>query len=790
MDAFRAQLQDALGGVYTLERELGGGGMSRVFLAEERALGRRVVIKVLAPELAAGVSAERFTREIRLTAKLQHPQIVPVHAAGTAAGLPYYVMPYVEGESLRDHLRRTGPMPIGVVVGILRDVAKALVFAHERGVVHRDIKPGNILLSGESATVADFGIGKALSASSTLGDTSDSLTGLGMAVGTPAYVAPEQAAGDGNTDHRADIYAVGVLAYEMLTGVSPFARGTPRETIAAVMSAVPAPVRVVRPEAPAWLAILIAGCMEKDPARRPQASSELVTALDGTTTPTGFAAPSARRFRRVATAAGVLGLVVLVARVARDRATGASGADTRADRSVAVLPCTNVGGDTAAEYFVDGITGELMGRLARVPGLRVTPRASVVSLRGRGLEPAEIGERLKVGTIVECTIRRLGPNVRVTADLVDVKAERTLWAGTFEGALQGVIAVQDTIARAVSSALSLRLADAVSATRTVSDTATYLLYLKGRFLWNQRTPLSMHRGIQLLETALARDSMFAPAWAELANAYSLAPAFSDEPSAVSAPRARAAANRAIALDSTLAQAQVSLGIINTFYDWDFVGALRRFDVAARLNPGDANTALYRTWALVGLGRMDEALASIREARRLDPFAQIINTRVASVLIEMRRYPEAEQEARRAVELDSSNVLARFELGHSLVLQRRFDEGFAAMPRNAMEMSALQAGTQLAKLALDYALAGRRSEALECRRRLEERSRTAYVSPLALGGAAAATGDTDVALALVERGVRDRVLYTVFLATEPEWALLHAQPRFRAVLAKVGLRAPP
>ena len=792
MDELFRELQAALADGYTIERELRGGGMARVFVAEERALGRRVVIKVLAPDLAAGVSADRFTREIRLTAKLQHPQIVPVLAAGLAVGLPYYVMPYIEGESLRDHLARTGPLPIGMAVGILRDVAKALDFAHARGVVHRDIKPGNILLTGESATVADFGIGKALSASATTADGTDALTGVGLAVGTPAYMAPEQAAGDASTDQRADLYALGVLGYEMLTGTSPFAGRPPRETIVAVLTEAPASISARRPDAPVALVTLLTRCLAKDPGQRPQSATELLAALDYATT--SGASPVARVPARRARIGAAAGAVLLVAvGVFAMRASSARGVKEPAasgyEYAIAVLPCANVANDTAAEYFVDGITGELIGRLAKVPGLRVTPRASSLSLRGKGLELAEIGQRLRVGTIVECTIRRLGPNVRVTADLVDLKGERTLWAGTFEGALQGIVGLQDSIAQGVMVALRLQLAGSSAHPRGPADTATYLMYLKGRYLWNQRTPDAMHRGIVMLESAVARDPSFAPAWAELANAYSLAPAFANDSPSTSAPRARAAANRAIQLDSSLAQAQVALGIISTFYDRDYPRALELFDAASRLDARDANAKLFRTWALVAQGRLDEALVAIREARQLDPLAQIINTRVATVLKNMRRFPEAEVEARHALELDSTNMIARFELAHVLVQQGRYPEAFAAFPPNAMELAQVEVGLQLGKLGYAFAMAGRRAEALECKRRLEDRSRTAYVSPFALAFLAAGLGDRAALLHQLELGERQRVPYLIFVGVDPEFYPYRDEPRYRALVARVAQRAP-
>jgi len=285
------QLQVTLGDAYVLERELGGGGMSRVFLALETALGRRVVVKVLLPELAAGVSVDRFRREIQLAAQLQHPHIVPLLSAGEAQGLPYFIMPYVTGESLRARVAREGELPIGETVRILRDVLSALVFAHARGVVHRDIKPDNVLLSGGVAVVTDFGVAKAVSASAEFGRSGD-ITSLGVALGTPAYMAPEQATASPQTDHRADIYAIGVMAYEMLTGAPPFTGPSPQAVLAAHVVEEPQPVERRRPAVPPMLANLVRDCLAKRPADRPQAAAEVLNALDAIATPTGGTAPT------------------------------------------------------------------------------------------------------------------------------------------------------------------------------------------------------------------------------------------------------------------------------------------------------------------------------------------------------------------------------------------------------------------------------------------------------------------------------------------------------------------
>jgi tetratricopeptide (TPR) repeat protein len=318
----RDQLQQTLGSTYTLERELGGGGMSRVFLAEDRTLGRKIVVKVLPPELTAGVNVERFNREILLAAKLQHPHIVPVHSAGEMDGLPWFTMPFVEGESLRARLGR-GAIGITESVSLLRDVAKALAYAHERGIVHRDIKPDNILITGGSATVADFGIAKAISASRTQGGN-ETLTQVGTSIGTPTYMSPEQAAGDPETDHRADIYSFGCVAYEMLAGRPPFVESTPRRLLTAHMAEKPQPIRELRPDAPAALADLVMRCLEKESDARPQRASDLVRVLESVTTGEGTqpAAPAmllgdAGMMRKaLAIYALAFGAVAIVARAA------------------------------------------------------------------------------------------------------------------------------------------------------------------------------------------------------------------------------------------------------------------------------------------------------------------------------------------------------------------------------------------------------------------------------------------------------------------------------------------
>ncbi len=369
-DDLPAQLESSLHGRCAIERELVGGGLARVFLAHDRALDRRVVIKLLSPELAAGLSAKRFEREIRLAASLQPANIVPLLEAGHVGELPHYTMPFVEGLSLRERLERGGRPALEQTIGILRDVARALAYAHEHHVVHRDIKPENVLLSGEAAVVTDFGIAKAISAAASGSHAGapnvSTVTQAGTAVGTPAYMAPEQLSGDPAVDHRADLYSFGCLAYELLAGQPPF-KGSLQALFAAHLSESAVPIGERCPACPPPLARTIMQCLEKEPGSRPDSAREILRALDGVLAPaTGFARLRQRLSRRQRMAA-LGGLAAASLGVAWLLTTGRAPTGSLAKTSVAVIPFCNLTGDSTDEYLVDGIADELAHRAGQAP---------------------------------------------------------------------------------------------------------------------------------------------------------------------------------------------------------------------------------------------------------------------------------------------------------------------------------------------------------------------------------------------------------------------------------------
>lgn len=479
----QARLQAALGSAYHVERELGGGGMSRVFLAEEVRLGRKVAVKVLPPEMAAGVNAERFEREIQLAARLQHPHIVPLLTAGAVEDLLFYIMPYVEGESLRSKLAREKELSIDDAIRILKDVLDALQYAHVQRLVHRDIKPDNVLLSGRHAVVTDFGVAKALSGAS----DDPTLTSAGIALGTPTYMAPEQAAAEADVDHRADIYAVGVLAYEMLSGRTPFTGTTAQALLYAHLTQSPEPITTHRPAVPAALNAVILRCLEKNPADRWQQADEVIPQLDAVLAITPTARASATEAPRSVD-------------LPRDRAT------------IAVLPFDNLSGDPGQEYFVDGMVEELITGLSRIKWLFVISRNSSFRYKGKTVDVTTVGRDLGVRYVLRGSVRRSGDQIRLTGQLAETASAVHVWADRFEGTLGDVFELQDQLTMSVIGAVepSLRKAEVERARRKRPEKLdAYDLFLRALPLASAAIAEDADEALRLLETAIRLEPGYA-----------------------------------------------------------------------------------------------------------------------------------------------------------------------------------------------------------------------------------------------------------------------------------------
>lgn len=793
------RLQSTLGNAYSVERELGGGGMSRVFLAEEISLGRKVVVKVLSSDVIAGISGERFAREVRLAASLQHPNIVPVLTTGITGDIPYYTMPYVRGESLRTRMNESPPLARRPAVAVLRDVARALQYAHAEGVIHRDIKPENVLLSGDQAVVTDFGIAKAISAARTSGTPEETtqtesgftLTQAGVSVGTPAYMAPEQVAGD-SVDQRADIYAWGLVAYELLAGAHPFAGKTSAaQFMAAQLSQQPSPLQERAPDISPPLADLVMRCLEKNADQRPANATQVIEVLDETSdsgTNRLLARPANSKRSYVISAVGVAVLIAIAAYAFFVRGRGNEVPANKS--SVAVLPFADLRADPAEAYFGEGIADEVMTALAKVPGLRVASRTSAIAVgRQHDLDVREIGRRLGVATVVEGTVRRDGGRLRVSAQLTSAADGFTLWSDTFERENKDVFAVQDEITNAIVAALRPELVAAAGGIKTFAQRAAlgpgttnpdaYDLYLRGLYLLERRGP-GVAQSAEYFTQAIRKDSSFARAYAGLADALELFPYFAGVPASRVEARARAAAERSLQLDSSLAEPRVALAMAHMHaYRWNEAEQEFNRAIAADSASPTAHTQFGRF--LLQTGQIPRALRELQTARRLDPLSGTASVWLSQTLSLMGNHSAAWEESKRAREIDPNLMTVRTILPLDRISQHRLDEardivgsGTAPIPFNGMMAYVLQ-------------MTGDTARASAIRRSIDATPDTTWLIALARGLAYIAV-DTAKALSAFEAGVARREFV-------PQWEpfpnrmfdTIRRSARFAEIVRRSGLQ---
>src|SRR2546425_282803 len=780
MPDLRARLQAAIADRYTIERELGRGGMATVYLAQDLKHHRQVAIKVLKPELAAALGPERFLQEIEIAAGLTHPHILPLYDSGEATGLLYYVMPYVEGETLRNRLDRAGQLPLEDALRITREVADAVSYAHSHDVVHRDIKPETILLEAGHAVVSDFGIARAITAAA-----GGSLTATGIAIGTPGYMSPEQGAASARVDERSDIYSLGCVLYEMLAGEPPFTGPSAESIVRQHLAAAPPRVSAMRAAVPPAIEEAIVRALAKTPADRFATAAEFVEALAA---PAQRERDTGRRTSRLAAGAGLAatllaataGLFVL----SRPHGTPALAGGT--GQSIAVLPFVNVSGAPQEEYLSDGISEELINALSKLHQLQVVARPSSFAFKGKNEDVRQIGQALQVATVLSGSVRRAANRLRVTAQLTDARNGYNLWSDTYDRQMGDVFALEDEISHAIMRALQVHLAsgDSLRLLRhPPRDVEAYELYLKGRYFYNKRGFGPVQQALAYFQQALAHDSNYALVYAGIADAYFTLTGWSYLLPREGMPKARAAALKALALEPTLAEAHASLGDQLCFYDWDWPAAEREFRRAIELNAALANAHYFYSNCLGSHGRLDEALAEATRAHELDPLNPEVATALARARYFARRYDAAIAVLQKSLDLEPDLASARLYLALALAGKGSYAEALA----EARKVQALTGGNAPGFTAVFGYVAGRageRGEAQHILTALERRppGNTAFAIALVHLG----LGHNEQALRWLQAAYEERSEWLPFVAPSAIFDPLRPDPRFRALMRRIGI----
>ena len=761
-------------GPYQIVAPIGAGGMGEVYRAHDPRLGRDVALKVL-PEALASSSERlaRFEREARTVAALNHPNIVVLHSIEQDAGTRFLTMELVEGESLASCVT-PGGLPLAQLLDMTISIADALVAAHEKGVVHRDLKPANVMVTREGRVkVLDFGLAKLAHSQpeveGTLAATvTTPLSDIGQVMGTVPYMAPEQIRGEA-VDARSDLFALGIVLYELATGQRPFTGRTNADVSSAILRDHPPQLNSVRSDLPADLERIVGRCLDKEPRARFQTALDLLSELRALRHNTEHGVQPTRKPAPTSVA------------------------------SIAVLPFVNRSASADDEYFSDGLADELINVLARMRSLRVAARTSAFHFKGRDATIAEVGQALNVATILEGSVRKSGQRARISVQLVNVSDGYPLWSGTYDRTLDDLFAVQDDIAQAVVHELRSTLlgeeADsqarvgvkteraAVPGAARPVDPEVHDLYLRGRHQLNRRGHESLHRALEFFEAAIARDPKYTLADLGLADVHGLMGFHEFQPPREAFPRARAAAERVLAVAPDLGEAHAVLAYVTLHHDRDWNAAERSFLRAIELNPNHALTRLWYANLLLAAGRVEEALEQGRRALELDPLSIILNLVTGWIHFFERRYEEAYEKMARALELEPGFFQAHHYRGWALWGLGRPEEASEHLKTAAR--LAQHPPTVLYNDALAAAFAGRVDECLETVARMVAMRKERHVSPFSIAIGFVIAGELDQAEPWLERAADERSPWVNFLNVDPRITALRGRPRIQAILARLG-----
>jgi serine/threonine protein kinase/Tfp pilus assembly protein PilF len=741
-----SRLASGLEGRYRFERELGRGGMAIVFLVEDLKHHRQLALKVLQPGLAFSLGAARFLQEIAFAAQLAHPHILPLHDSGAVDDLLFYVMPFVEGESLRDRLRRERRLPLMDALRIAREVADAVSYAHSRNVVHRDIKPENILLLAGHAVVADFGIAAALTAAG-----GSELTETGVILGTPAYMSPEQATTEAPVDGRADVYALGCVLFEMLTGQPPVDGPTAEAILLRKRTHAPPSARAVQPLVPESIDRTLVRALAASPADRFATAQQFAAAL------------SARiEEERVATDAGAI-------------------------RRLAVLPLANLTGEEGEAYFVEGMHNALVAELSQIRSLSVISRQSVLRYRGTEKSMSEIAAELSVDAVVEGAVLEAGERVRLTAALHQAgPVERRLWSRRYDRPQEDVLALQTEVARAIAEQIHAGIPTAGRSNvrrARVAGPHAYRLYLRGNFHLEQGSEAAFRQAIEFYQQTLALEPTYAPAHAAMATAYiELGSWMASLPPSAVREQATTAALQAVEHDPDLAEAHIALARIKHLFDWDWAGADEEFRAGIALNPTATFALVIYANYLMSVSRFEEAAAVCERTVARDPHSPTAFEHLGWAYESLGRDAEALAQYRKAeaITKDYYHIL----LAEYLIKHGRHDEAARLAEHFERLLGPDGSPTWLSLLSHLYGRARRTQDARRILTQIEARAKVRYTPPHALASAYLGLGEHDRALDLLDQAFEVRDVTLVWLRIR--WILdpLRGHPRFEEMVRRM------
>jgi serine/threonine-protein kinase len=797
---------------YSIKKQIGAGGMGEVYLAEDTRLGRKVALKLLDPGLVDdAISRARFLREARLASALDHPNICTVHEVGEARGRPFIAMQYIEGETLREIVKGR-PLKLDSLLSITLQVADGLSAAHERGVIHRDIKAGNIIVTPQGqAKVLDFGLAKLLERAEDEAETH--LTMTGQVMGTPASMSPEQARGE-HADERSDIFSFGCVIYEMATGEIPFKGKTRAEVIGALLHKPHAPAAESNKEISARLSAVIDRALAKEPAERYQSVREMIADLrqvvadaggldhlfSSSEIPRGVVplVPTRRRGllaslgRRVRsrTAAVVLAVAaVSLVGVALAIYFSRPGRPASAApiKSIAVLPFKPLGSEGRDEALELGMADTLIARLSNIREINVRPISAVHKYTGLEQDALRAGREQRVDAVLDGHVQKAGEKIRVTVRLLRVADGAALWTAQFDEKMTDIFAVQDSISERVAGALAVRLAGGERERLTkhhTENTEAYQLYVKGRYHLNRLTDDGFLKGRDYFQQAIDLDPTYALAYAGLADAYQMLSGYNALAPNDGFPKAKAAATEALRLDEELAEAHTALGTVKLLHDWDWPGAEKEYKRAVEINQSYSDAHLMYGLYLSAMERFDEAHAEVRRAHELDPLSLAKIMGIGDVYYHQRQYDRAIEQYRRALEMDPNSGFAHWALGNAYVQKGMYEEAILEYQKS-IPLSG-DSPDEVASLGYAHALSGKRREAQQVIDELKNRAARRYISPTIIAFIYAGLDEKDEAFAWLDKAYDGRDFILVFLKVDPTFDRLRSDPRFAELARRVGV----